>query len=70
MDEKLRERLLPAVVVFNFMVAAYVIARAAYPMIVSGRVMSYGTLFTHLLVGAGIGLVGGAITLALMMWRK
>jgi len=70
LDEKLKEQLMPAVVVFNFIVAAYVIVRAVYPMFVSGRVMSYGTFFTHLLVGAGIGLLGGAITLAVTMRRK
>jgi hypothetical protein len=70
MDEKLKEQLMPAVVVFNFIVAIYVMVRAVYPMLVTGRVMSYGTFFTHLLVGAAIGAVGGGITLAVMMWRK
>ena len=70
MDDKLKEQLMPAVVVFNFTVAAYVIVRAVYPMFVTGRVMSYGAFFTHLLVGAGIGLITGGITLAAMMLRK
>ena len=67
MDDKLKEHLMPAVVVFNFTVAAYIGVKAVYPMLVSGRIMSYGTFFTHLLVGAAIGLVTGGVTLAVMM---
>jgi hypothetical protein len=70
MDNSLKEQLMPAVVVFNFTVAIYVIARAVYPMFVSGRIMSYGAFFKHLLVGVAIGLVTGGLTLAVMMRRK
>ena len=70
MDDKLKEQLMPAVIVFNFTVALYVIARAVYPMLVTGRIMSYGSFFKHLLVGAAIGLLTGGVTLAVMMRRK
>jgi hypothetical protein len=70
MDDKLKEQLMPAVVVFNFTVAIYVIVRAVYPMFTSGKIMAYSTFFTHVLVGAAIGLVTGGLTLAVTMWKK
>ena len=70
MDDKLQEQLLPAVVVFNFTVAIYVVVRAVYPMLITGRIMLYGTFFKHLLVGAAIGLVTGGAAFAVMMRKR
>jgi hypothetical protein len=70
MDDKLKDQLMPAVVVFNFILAAYVVARVVVPMLTSNRPLASGRFFTHLLVGAGIGLVGAAITLAITMRKK
>ena len=70
MDDKLKDQLMPAVMVFNFTLAAYVIVRVVYPMLTSNRPLASGKFFTHLLIGAAIGLVGAAITLAITMRRK
>jgi hypothetical protein len=70
MDDKLKDQLMPAVVVFNFIVAAYVFARVVIPMLTSNRPLASRKFFTHLLIGAGIGLVGAAITLAITLRRK
>jgi len=70
MDDKLKDQLMPAVMVFNFILAAYVVVRVVYPMLISNRPIASGRFFTHLLIGAGIGLVGGAITLAITMRRR
>jgi len=56
--------------VFNFILAAYMIVRVVYPMLMSNRPLRSGTFFTHLLIGAGIGLVGAAITFVIAMRRK
>ena len=70
MDDKLKEQLLPAVMVFNFVLAAFVIVRVVYPMLVSNRPLRSGTFVTQLLIGAAVGLVGAAITFAITMRRK
>jgi hypothetical protein len=44
--------------------------RVVYPMLMSNRPLRSGTFFTHLLIGAGIGLVAAAITFAIMLRRK
>jgi hypothetical protein len=71
MDEKLKEQLMPAVVVFNLTLVVYLLVRAIYPMLfLKGHGMFLGGFLMHVLIGAGIGLVTGGITLGLTMMRK
>ena len=70
MDDRLKERLLPALMVFNFILAAYMSVRVIYPMLMSNRPLRSGTFFTHLLIGAGVGIVGAGIAFVIMMRRK
>jgi len=56
--------------VFNFILAAYLSVRVIYPMLMSNRPLRSGAFFTNLLIGAGLGLVGAAITLVIAMRRK
>lgn len=70
MDDQLKQRLMPAVVVFNFTLVGYLLFKVLYPMFAGGRAMFVGGLMTHILVGAGIGLVTGSITFGLMMLKK
>ena len=70
MDDKLKEKLLPAVMVFNFILAAYMCLRVIYPMLMSNRPLRSGTFFTHLLIGAGVGFVAAAIVFVIMIRRK
>jgi ribose/xylose/arabinose/galactoside ABC-type transport system permease subunit len=69
-DDRLKEQLLPAVMVFNFILAAYMSVRVIYPMLVSNRPLRSGTFFTHLLIGAAIGLIAAAVTFVITMRRK
>jgi len=69
-DDKWKERLLPSVMVFNFVLAGYMIVRVVYPMLTSNRPLRSGTFVTHLMIGAAIGLAAGAVTLVVMMRRK
>jgi hypothetical protein len=70
MDDKLKEQLLPAVMVFNFILAAYMSIRVIYPMLTSNRPLRSGTFYTHLFIGAAIGLAVAAITFVIMARRK
>ena len=67
MDEKLKEQLMPAVVVFNFTVVAYVLITWLF---FSSVPWFFGDFVTQALIGAGIGLVTGGITLGLMLMKK
>jgi hypothetical protein len=69
MDDKLKEKLMPAIVVFNFTLVGYLLVKTILPMF-AGHKMMFGGFTTHLLIGAGIGLVTGGLTLALMMLKK
>jgi hypothetical protein len=64
MDEQLKQQLMPALVVFNLTVGAYLLYR-----FFTAR-MFMGDFWLHLLIGAAIGLVTGGITLALSMRRR
>jgi len=64
MDDNLKQQLMPAVVVFNLTVGAYLLLR-----FFTAR-MFFGDFMLHLLIGAGIGLVTGGITLAVSMRKK
>ncbi|MEX2176092.1 MAG: hypothetical protein WD872_17150 [Pirellulaceae bacterium] len=64
MDDKLKEQLMPALVVFNLTVGAYLL----YQYFTAK--MFLGDFMFHLLVGAGIGLVTGGVTAALSMRKK
>jgi len=68
-DDKLKEQFLPAVMVFNFILATYMSVRVIYPMLTSNRPLRSGTFYTHLLIGAAIGLAA-AITFVIMARRK
>ena len=64
MDERLKEQLMPALVVFNLTVGVYLIYRY-----LTSR-MFMGDFWLHLAIGAAIGLVTGGITLALSLRRR
>ena len=64
MDEQLKQQLMPALVVFNLTVGLYLLYR-----FFTSR-MFMGDFMLHLLVGAGIGLVTGGITLALSLRKR
>ena len=64
MDEQLKQQLMPALVVFNLTVGLYLLFR-----FFTSR-MFMGDFVMHLLVGAGIGLVTGGITLALSLRKR
>lgn len=64
MDEQLKQQLMPALVVFNLTVGLYLLYR-----FFTSR-MFMGDFMLHLLVGAGIGLVMGGITLALSLRKR
>jgi hypothetical protein len=64
------DRIKPAIVVFNLTLVAYLLFRVLYPVFIGGRGIFLGGLFTHVLIGAGLGLVTGGITLGLMMLKK
>lgn len=69
MDDKLKEKLMPALLVFNFTLVGYLVLKTILPMF-GGKAMMLGGFMTHLLIGAGIGLVTGGLTLGLMMLKK
>ena len=66
MDEKLKEQLLPAVIVFCWSVLGWVL----YRYFTSEVPFSWGQFGLHVGIGAGIGIVLGGITLGVMMMRK
>jgi len=70
MDDQLKQRLMPAVIVFNFTLVAYILVKVFYPVLIRGRAIFFGDLMTHVLIGAGIGLVTGGIVFGLMMMKK
>jgi hypothetical protein len=70
MDDQLKKQLMPAIVVFNLTVVAYLLFQVLYPIFVGGRGMMFGGFLTQALIGSGIGLVTGGITLGLMMLKK
>jgi hypothetical protein len=70
MDDQLKQQLMPAVVVFNLTLVLYFAVRVLYPMLVMNKRIMMGQFTTHLMVGAGIGLVTGGIALAITMMRK
>lgn len=69
MDDKLKEKLMPALLVFNFTLVGYLVLKTILPMF-GGKGMLLGGFMTHLMIGAGIGLVTGGLTLGLMMMKK
>ena len=70
MDDQLKQQLMPAVVVFNLTVVLYFAVRVLYPLLFLNKRILMGQFTTHLIIGAGIGLVTGGITLAITMMRK
>jgi hypothetical protein len=69
-DDKLKEQLLPTVMVFNFVLAIYMCIRVVYPMLMSNRPLRSGTFFTQLLIGSAIAIVPAAFTFVIMLRRK
>ena len=67
MDENLKQQLMPAVVVFNLTVLTYVLVVWNF---FSTEPWYLGDFLTQALIGAGIGLVTGGITLGVMMMKK
>jgi hypothetical protein len=67
MDENLKQQLFPAIAVFNLTVLAYVLVAWNF---FSTDMWYLSDLFMQGLIGAGIGLVTGGITLGVMMMRK
>jgi hypothetical protein len=66
MDDKLKEQLLPAVIVFCWSVLGWVL----YQFFSSPVPLSWGQFGMHAAIGAGIGIVLGGITAGVMMMRK
>jgi hypothetical protein len=66
MDEKLKEQLFPAVIVFCWSMLGWVL----YRYFTSPLPMSWGDLMFQGAIGAGIGIVLGGITLGVMLMRK
>jgi hypothetical protein len=66
MDEQLKQQLMPAIVVFNFTVVAWVL----YRFFTAPLGMSLGQFVVQALIGAGIGLITGGIVLGITMLRK
>jgi hypothetical protein len=58
MDDNLKAPL----VVFNLTLGLYMLIR----LFTAAKVMTFGTMFVHLLIGAAIGLVLGGITFAVL----
>lgn len=67
MDDQLKQQLLPAVIVFCWTVLGYVLVMWLF---FSTTPWFFGEFMTQALIGAGIGLVTGGITLGVMMARK
>jgi hypothetical protein len=67
MDEQLKQQLLPAVIVFCWTILGYVLVTWLF---FSTLPWYFGDFMTQALIGAGIGLVTGGITLGIMMARK
>ena len=71
MDDELKQRLMPAIVVFNFTVVAWLLINAIYPIVMLNKIVAFNQLLVHILIGAGIGLITGGITLGVtMLLRK
>lgn len=64
MDENLKQQLMPAIVVFNLTVVAWILFR-----VFTGEGMFIEQFFVQAMIGAGLGLVTGGITLGVMMLR-
>jgi hypothetical protein len=70
MDEQLKQQLMPALVVFNLTVVIYMLIRIVYPVFIVGQVVEFSSFLVQAMIGAGIGLVTGGITLAVTMRKK
>ena len=65
MDENLKQQLMPAIVVFNITVVAWILFR----VFTSEDAMYFGQFLTQAMIGIGIGLVTGGIALGVTMMR-
>ena len=67
MDDELKQRLMPAVVVFNFTVVAWLLFKVIYPIVMLNKFVTFHQILPQILIGAGIGLVTGGLTLGVML---
>jgi hypothetical protein len=67
MDEKLKEQLMPAVIVFCWTIIGYVVITYFF---LSTAPWYFGDFMVQALIGAGIGIVTGGATLGIMAVRK
>jgi hypothetical protein len=70
MNEDLKERLMPAIVVFNFTIVGWLLFKTIYPIVMLNKIVTFNQLLPQILIGAGIGLVTGGVTLGVMMLLK
>ena len=70
MSDDLQQRLMPAIIVFNFTVAAWMIVKTVYPMVMLNKMVLFHEFIVNLLIGAGVGLVTGGVTLGVMLLLK
>ncbi|HZN34228.1 MAG TPA: hypothetical protein VFB80_10430 [Pirellulaceae bacterium] len=66
MDEQLKQQLMPAIVVFNLTVIAWVL----YRFFTAQRGMFFQDFVIQALIGAAIGLATGGVTLLVTMRKK
>jgi hypothetical protein len=56
--------------VFNFTVVAWLLVKAIYPIVMLNKIVAFNQLLFHILIGAGIGLVTGGVTLGVTLLLK
>ena len=50
MDDELKQRLMPAIVVFNFTVVAWLLVKAIYPIVMLNKIVAFNQLLFHILM--------------------
>lgn len=70
MSDELQQRLMPAIIVCNFTTAVWMVVKTVYPMVMLNKRILFNDFLTHLLIGAGLGLVTGGLTLGVLMLVK
>lgn len=70
MSDELQQRLMPAIIVFNFTVAAWMVVKTVYPMLMLNKLVLLNEFLLNLLIGAGVGLITGGVTLGVTLLLK